>query len=494
MPSEASVRNGRSGELSWRGRAGSGPEATDTLWGRAWQLGPDAHPARIARGASGGMPVLNLDGTALTLVAVAIFVATLTLVIAQPKGLTIGWSAAGGAVLALVLGVVDLANVETVWGIVWNATITFVAVIVISMILDRVGFFEWAALHMLRAARGSALRAFVYQLALGTLVAALFANDGAALILTPIVYEQTKALGFGRRQTLPFVMAAGFIADTTSLPLVVSNLVNIVSANFFHIGFVTYAATMTPVDLVSFVTSVGVLYIFYRRTLPARYDTEDLPKPYKAIRDVRLFRVGWVVLGVLLGGYLLSEPLHFPVSVPASLAAAAFLLFAGRSQEISSATVLREAPWRIVVFSVGMYLVVYGLFNAGLTIYLSDALRGASHFGLIPTALAGGFGAAGLSAVMNNMPTTLIGALSIHGAHVVGQARTTLIYANVVGADLGPKFTPIGSLATLLWLHVLETKGIKITWAQYFRQGIVLTVPVLLITLLALAGWVALIH
>ncbi|MHB8190289.1 MAG: arsenic transporter [Ferrimicrobium sp.] len=438
--------------------------------------------------------MLNLSGAGLTVAAVAIFVVTLTLVIAQPRGLSIGWSAAGGAVVALALGVVGLANVATVWGIVWNATITFVAVIVISLVLDRVGFFEWAALHMLHAARGSILRAFVYLLVLGALVAALFANDGAALILTPIVYEQMRALGFERRQALPFVMAAGFIADTTSLPLVVSNLVNIVSANFFHIGFVTYAATMAPVDLVAFAASIGVLYVFYRRSLPTRYDPEILPEPKVAIRDIRLFRAGWVVLGVLLGGYLLSEPLHFPVSVPASIAAAAFLALAARSEALSSYKVLREAPWKIVVFSVGMYLVVYGLFNAGLTVYLSDVLRGASHAGLIPAAIVGGFGAAGLSAIMNNMPTVLIGALSIHGAHVTGVVHTTLVYANVVGADLGPKFTPIGSLATLLWLHVLETKGIKISWAQYLRQGIVLTVPVLAITLLALAGWVALIH
>jgi len=438
--------------------------------------------------------VLSLDGAALTITAVAIFLATLTLVIAQPRGLSIGWSAAGGAVLALALGVVDLANVATVWGIVWNATITFVAVIVISLVLDRIGFFEWAALHMLAWAKGDAKRALLYLLGLGALVAAFFANDGAALILTPIVYQQMRALGFDRRQALPFVMAAGFIADTTSLPLVVSNLVNIVSANFFHIGFVTYATVMTPVDLVSFAASVAVLFVFYRRSIPARYETQQLGAPAHAIRDRRLFRAGWAVLGVLLGGYLLSEPLNFPVAIPASIAAAALLALASRSDALSSARVLREAPWKIVVFSVGMYLVVYGLFNAGLTVYLSDLMRSAAGAGVVPATLVGGFATAALSAVMNNMPTTLVAALSVHGAHVSGGAHRALVFADVVGADLGPKFTPIGSLATLLWLHVLDTKGIKITWGQYFRQGVMLTTPVLAVTLLALAGWVTLIR
>jgi arsenical pump membrane protein len=438
--------------------------------------------------------MVTLTGGSLTAVAVAIFLLTLSLVIAQPKGLSIGWSAGGGALLALLLGVVHLANVATVWNIVWNATITFVAVIVISLVLDRIGFFEWSALQMLAWAKGDARRALLYLLGLGALVAAFFANDGAALILTPIVYQQVRALGFGPRQAFPFVMAAGFIADTTSLPLVVSNLVNIVSANFFHVGFLTYAATMTPVDLVSFAASVAVLFFFYRSSIPASFDARELSSPAGAIRDRKLFRAGWVVLGVLLAGYLASEPLHFPVAIPASISAAALLALASRSPALSSAAVIRQAPWRIVVFSLGMYLVVYGLYNAGLTVYLSEAFRAAAHAGTVPATLLGGFATAGLSAVMNNMPTTLIAALSVHGAHVGGAARRALIYADVVGADLGPKFTPIGSLATLLWLHVLETKGIRISWGQYLRQGFALTVPVLAITLLALAGWVAVIH
>ncbi len=430
----------------------------------------------------------------LDIASVVIFICTLALVIAQPKGLSIGWSAMGGALVALALGVVHPGNIVTVWGIVWNATITFVALIIISIVLDQIGFFEWAALHMLRAARGNTLRAFVYVIILGALVAALFANDGAALIITPIVYQQMRVLGFSPRQAMPFVMAAGFVADTTSLPFLVSNLVNIVSGSYFHIGFGTYAMTMLPVDVVSFLASLGVLYFYYRRLLEKRYDPEKLFSPKTAIKDPQLFRASWFVLAALLVGYLASEPLKLPVSFPASLIAAVFLFLSRRSEALSVKRVVISAPWKIVVFSLGMYLVVFGLRNAGLTQYLSDAINHIQHAGLVPLALAGGFGTAVLSAVMNNMPTVLVGCISIAGSKAQGLSHLALVYSNVVGSDLGPKFTPIGSLATLLWLHVLETKGVKIGWGQYFRTGVVLTVPVLFVTLLSLAAWIAIIH
>ena len=423
------------------------------------------------------------------LLAVLIFVATIALVIWQPKGLGIGWSAMGGAVVALLAGVVTLSDVPVVWGIVWNATAAFVAIIVISLLLDEAGFFEWAALHVARWGRGHGRRLFVLIVLLGAAVSALFANDGAALILTPIVIAMLRALGFKDKATLAFVMAAGFIADTASLPLVVSNLVNIVSADFFKIGFGTYASVMVPVDLVSIVATLGALLLFFRRDLPEDYDAGALRAPREAIRDVATFRAGWIVLALLLAGFFLLEPLGVPVSAVAAAGAILLLVIAGRGHVIPTGKVLRGAPWQVVIFSLGMYLVVLRAAQRG-----SDRLtwRGCSR-GLGSRRRVGrgpigvGVTTAILSSIMNNMPTVLVGALSIDATEATGAVKEAMIYANIIGCDLGPKLTPIGSLATLLWLHVLGQKGVRIGWGYYFRVGVTLTVPVLLVTLAALA-------
>ncbi|MBT1665431.1 arsenic transporter [Curtobacterium flaccumfaciens] len=465
----------------------------------------------------------------LAVVAAAIFVATLVVVIWQPKGFPIGYTALIGAVIALATTVVGLSDIPTVVGIVWNATLTFVAVVLISLILDEAGFFEWAALHVARWGRGNGRLLFVLIVGLGAVIAAVFANDGAALILTPIVVGMLRALNMPQKAALGFILATGFIADTGSLPLVVSNLVNIVSADYFHLGFAEYAAVMIPVGIVSVLASLGMLLLYFGRSIPKRYDVLALTTPAAAIKDRATFRAGWVVLALLLVGYFAADPLGVPLAAVAGVGAVVIVLVAARQPAFlfartEAAPVLvttggtaivngggtgsgaplgrvipvwktiREAPWQIVLFSIGMYLVVYGLQNQGLTDHLATLFDVFGDHGILVTALGVGFTIAILASLMNNMPTVLIAALAIGGAGATGLTHEVMVYANVIGSDLGPKITPIGSLATLLWLHVLEKKGIHIGWGQYFRTGIVLTIPVLAVTLAALAGWLTLIH
>jgi len=429
------------------------------------------------------------------MLALAIFIATLILVTWQPRGLGIGWSATAGAIVDLALGVIHWRNIPTVWHIVWNATFTFVALIIISLLLDEAGLFRWAALHVACWGRGRGRVLLPLIVLLGAAIAAVFANDGAALLLTPIVMAISVSLEFPPAVALAFIIATGFVADTTSLPLVISNLVNIVSANVFHIGFNRYASVMIPVDLVSLLATLTVLGLMYRRVVDRRYDIAALDPPTSAIRDRLVFRAAWPILALLLLAYFITAPFGVPISVVTIIGAGILLAiaarWAGRGAPIIDIThILRGAPWQVVIFSLGMYLVVYGLRNAGLTNDIAAALAVFATHGIWAASLGTGILAALMSSIMNNMPSVLVGALAIdHLPHLAPPIRDAMIYANIIGCDLGPKFTPIGSLATLLWLHVLAQKGTTITWGQYMKIGLLITPAVLIATLASLALW-----
>jgi arsenical pump membrane protein len=432
------------------------------------------------------------------MLAFAIFCATLVLVIWQPRGLGIGWSALGGAAVALLVGVVQPADVGIVWDIVWDATFTFVGLIVISLILDEAGFFAWAALHVARWGGGRGRKLFPLTILLGAAISALFANDGAALLLTPIVLAILLRLDFPPRAALAFIVACGFVADSTSLPLVISNLVNIVTANYFAIPFDRYAAVMVPVNFVSLAATLLVLWLYYRRDIPDAYRVDDLEEPRHAIRDMAVFRAAFPLLAVLLVAYFVTAQYGVPIAFVTGAAALVLVAIAGRwfgggTAVIPIVKVMRAAPWQIVLFSIGMYLVVYGLGNAGLTDIAAGILTWLAAQGNMIATVGTGFVIAVLASVMNNLPATLVGALAIDRADLAPLTQELMVYANVIGNDLGPKFTPIGSLATLLWLHVLAGKGQTITWGQYLKVGLVITPPVLLATLVALALWLPMI-
>jgi len=418
------------------------------------------------------------------ILAFTLFLITLTFIIWQPKGLQIGTSAVIGAIVALLIGVVSFEDVLSVTSIVWDATLAFIGIIILSLILDEISFFEWAAIKMAKLSGGSGNKMFVYILLLGAIVAAFFANDGAALILTPILLAKMKYLKMKPLAIFAFLIAGGFIGDSASNPLVISNLTNIVTVGYFDIGFVEYAKNMFIPNILSIFASITILWIYFRKDIPLHVDVNQLPEAHTVIKNHTMFKISWVFLALLMLGYFIGDTYHLPVSVFALGGALIFLAIANYYKAVKPLQTIKAAPWQVVWFSIGLYVVVYGLKNAGLTDVIASWIEYLSTQGTTVAIIGTGFLSALISSVMNNMPTIMIMDIAIDKVGYVG--NEALVYANILGSNLGPKMTPIGSLATLLWLHVLAQKGVKITWGEYMKVGLVITPPVLLVALLGL--------
>jgi len=416
--------------------------------------------------------------------ALTVFILTLVFVIWQPRGLQIGTTAVIGAVMALLVGVVSFNDVITVTDIVWDATLAFIGIIILSMVLDEIGFFEWAAIKMAKLSGGSGNKMFVYILLLGAIVSAFFANDGAALILTPILLAKMKYLRMNPIAIFAFLMAGGFIGDSASSPLVISNLTNIVTAGYFDIGFWEYAKNMFLPNLLSIAASIGVLWLYFRKDIPLKVDVTQLPEAASVIKNQTMFKFSWFFLALLMVGYFIGDYYNLPVSLFALGGGLLFLMIANHYKAVKPMVTIKAAPWQVVWFSIGLYVVVYGLKNAGLTDIIASWIVVLNTQGDAIAIIGTGFLAAVTSSIMNNMPTIMIMDIAIDQVGYVG--NEALVYANILGSNLGPKMTPIGSLATLLWLHVLAQKGVKISWIDYMKVGLVITPPVLFIALLGL--------
>jgi arsenical pump membrane protein len=208
--------------------------------------------------------------------ALLIFVITLALMIKRPRGLRLGYAAGIGATASLLLGTVTLGQAAQSFLDIWDAALAFIGIVALSVTLDAMGFFKWAALRVVRLAGGSGLRLYFYVALLTVAVSVLFANDSAVLILTPIVLEIVTCLGINSRGRLAYLFSAGLIADTAAMPLITSNPINILSSDFFNYSFLQHLALMGPVAIATIASSLLLVYLFFRKKIPKTFDVTSV--------------------------------------------------------------------------------------------------------------------------------------------------------------------------------------------------------------------------
>jgi arsenical pump membrane protein len=425
------------------------------------------------------------------LISVAIFVFTLFLMIKQPKGINLGLAAGIGAVASLLLGTVTVDDAALAFNDIWNAALAFVGIVTLSVTLDVMGFFKWAALRVARLAKGSGIKLYFYVALLAAAVSILFANDSAVLILTPLVLEIVQQLKLELKGKMAYLFAAGLIADTAAMPLITSNPVNIVSADFFHYTFIEHMVFMTPVAIVTIALSLIVVFVHFRRDIPRSFDPHLVEALIVdgAVIQPRQLKVSFITLVVIDALYVVASLNGVPVG---------FVIFGGamwllgfyvftmshshmhEEEKHGVIYILKKVNWDILVFMAGILLVVQGLKHAGAIQFYADAFAWCLTLPSILSTLVPSLIVTVSASAMNNWPMTMLGLLSVEQAttsYALSSAgQTVLIFANIIGNNLGPHFFPIGSLAILMWLNTMKRKGLNISIIDYLKVGSVLSI------------------
>lgn len=433
------------------------------------------------------------------------FVCTLLFIFLKPQ-VNEAIPATVGAVIVLLSGSVSLSDLGTIAETIGGAAITIVSTIVMAIVLESFGFFQWAAEKLVEGAKGSGLRLFWLVNLFCFLMTLFVNNDGSILITTPILIMLLQHLGLKKHQKIPYLLSGALIATASSAPIGVSNIVNLISLKIVNMDLYLYSAMMFVPATLGLLLLVAMLYVYFYQVLPRTLPTNisglrnhaegnhplkgdpfSIPVESRSIfmRNVLIF-----ILAVRVGLFVASY-FHIPVSIAAVFGSAILLAWRWYRLKISPADMLKKTPWYILVFAFSMYVIIYGLHNIGLTQWLIDFLQPIVSGGLLHASLMMGVLVSILSNLFNNHPALMIGTITLTNMGLDPLTLKISYLASVIGSDIGSLLLPIGTLATLMWMHILKKGKVNITWGQYLRVTLIVIPICLIFTLVILAYWVS---
>jgi len=333
------------------------------------------------------------------------------------------------------------------------------------------GVFDVIAARVAGAARGNYVALFVLCVLFAATTTAVLNLDTTAVLITPVMLALARKVGIA---PIPLAMTTVWLANTASLLLPVSNLTNLLAANRVALPAATFATRMWPVQLASVAMTMVFLWVFYWRRKERGMDRYDPPPPHEP-QDHVLFWVAALSCVLFITVILVTRiQLGYASAMAAALVAAAF---AARNRGALRPGLI---PWRLLVFVVGLFLVVQTVSLHGLDT-VTRALVG--HGNGVLDALRAAATGAGLSNVVNNLPTYVAGEAVIPFSH------HQQLLALLIGTNVGPIITPWASLATLLWYErcrgydaAVPLRKFMLTGAGLALCGLGVSVTALLLT------------
>lgn len=407
----------------------------------------------------------------------AIFALTMLLVVLRPRRWPEAiWTCLGAALLlaARFVSPHDAVEVTTQAG---DALLFLAALLILAALIERSGFFDWAAIEAAHLARGRVRTLYRNVFILGALITTILSLDTTAVILTPIVLAFVRRLKLSPR---PFIFACAFIANVASVSLPVSNLTNLLFASALHLSFAAFAAKMVLPSLLAIAVNYWLFCWVFARELPDEFDADDLPTLQSVVPHRGYFRCSAAVLGFVSVGYFVAPLVHAePYQV--GFVGCFVLIVAALLTRRFSFDIFRHIQWSIFPFVVGLFVVVRGVQSLGVD-RLADALVNRLPRNPLLMAAASA-GAAGLGAnVVNNLPAALLARDVLHST----KAPAAAVYGALLGIDIGPNIVVIGSLATMLVLARARAEGDAPSNLDVLLVGLRVTPVVLLAAALTL--------
>lgn len=432
------------------------------------------------------------------------FFMTMILIFFRPKEMNEAIPASIGAILVFLSGSVSLADLMDISSKVNEAAITILATIVMAIVLESFGLFYWTAALLLKKSNGSGVRLFWLTLLLCFLMTLFFNNDGSILITTPILILILRHLGLKNHQKIPYLLSGALIATAASAPIGVSNIVNLIALKI--VGLDLYQQTVmmfVPTTLGLLFLSFALYLVFIKeipkkiplysdnhplqqspRSHPLKGNTKDYFKKQKKLMVNMLIFVFSIRASLFIASYF-----GISISLVSVIGSIILLLWRWYYLKVSPKDMLTKTPWHILIFAFMMYVIIYGLHNIGLTNIILNYITPLVEGSLLHASLTMGILLSVMSNLFNNHPALMIGTLALTEMGLEPIVLKTVYMANIIGSDIGSLLLPIGTLATLIWMHILKKNKIKITWKTYIKITIVVIPPTLLFTLLCLYYW-----
>ncbi|RUS45412.1 arsenic transporter [Cohnella sp. AR92] len=441
-------------------------------------------------------------------ITIAAFLGTIGFIFWRPR-VNEAIPASIGAAIVLLSGTVSFSQLGTIAETIGGAAITIIATIVMAIVLESFGFFQWAAEKVMEASKGSGIRLFWMTNLLCFLMTLFVNNDGSILITTPILLMLLRRLRLKNHQKIPYLLSGALIATASSAPIGVSNIVNLIALKIVHMSLYMHTAMMFVPATLGLVLLSFLLFLVFYRTLPRRIPTVsmypvkspvpgrrehplmelDAPLPVKRgkgfIRNILIF-VFLVRVSLFVASYF-----HFPVSLMAVIGSVCLLAWRWHYLRISPKDMIRKTPWYILAFAFSMYVIIYGLKNIGLTEQLIHYLQPIASGGLLEASLSMGFLISLLSNIFNNHPALMVGTLTLTNMGLDPLTIKISYLASVIGSDMGSLLLPIGTLATLMWMHIVRKDKVRIGWGDYVKVTVTVVPLTVLFTLVVLAAWVS---